>query len=87
MLCKVSWLSLHAFFRCSWNIFRGWCKRIKSAITELYKNLSYATLNGANNFNFDAISDLIGRLSFSIKKSTLADRDRREKEDAKKQKK
>ena len=42
-------------------------KESKNAINELDENLSYATLSGANNFNFDAISDLIGRLSFSIK--------------------
>ena len=40
-------------------------------------------MNGANNFNFDSISDLISRLSFSIKKSTLANKYRREKEYAK----
>ena len=55
----------------------------KNAITELYKNLSYATLSGAANFNFDAISDLISSLSFSIKKITLANRDRRKVENAK----
>ena len=49
----------------------------------MYKNLSYATLSGADNFNFDAVSDLISSLSFSIKKITLANRDRREGEDAK----
>ena len=55
----------------------------KNAITELHKNLSYATLSGANDFNFDAISDLMTSLSFSIKKITLPNRDRREIEDAK----
>ena len=54
----------------------------KNPITELYKNLSYATLSGADNFNFDAISDLISSLSSSIKKITLANRDRRKVEDA-----
>ena len=49
----------------------------------MYKNLSHATLSGANDFNFDAIYDLISSLSFSIKKTTLANRDRREVEDAK----
>ena len=44
----------------------------------------YATLSGANNFNFDVISDFISRVSFSIKKSTLANIDRKEVEDAKK---
>ena len=61
-------------------------KESKNAINELDENLSYATLSGANNFNFDAISDLIGRLRFPTKKSTLANRDRREKEDAEKAK-
>ena len=46
----------------------------------------YATLSGANNFNFDVISDFISRVSFSIKKSTLANIDRKEVEDAKKAK-
>ena len=56
-------------------------------MTKLYKNLSYATLSGANDFNFDAIYDLIGGLSFSVKKSILANRDIREKEDTEKAKK
>ena len=43
-------------------------------------------MSGTNNFNFDAISDLVSRLSFSIKKSTLANRDTREKADAEKAK-
>ena len=45
--------------------------------------LSYATLSGANDFNFDSVFDLIDSLSFSIKKIILANRDRREIEDAK----
>ena len=67
--------------------FGAGTRESKNAITELYKNLSYATLSGADNFNFNAISDLISTLSFSIKKITLANRDRREVEDAKMQKK
>ena len=39
----------------------------KNAITELYKNLSYETLSGARNFEFNAISDLLSGLSFMIK--------------------
>ena len=46
----------------------------------------YVTLSGTNNFNFDAISDFISRLGFSIKKSTLTNIDRKEVEDAKKAK-
>ena len=48
--------------------FGAGIRESKNAITDLYKNLSYATLSGANDFNFDAISDLISSLSFSIKK-------------------
>ena len=59
-------------------------KESRNAITELYKNLLYSTLSRGSDFNFDAISEFIGTLSFSIKKSTLADRDREEVEDAKK---
>ena len=44
----------------------------KNTITELYKNLSYATISG--DFNFDAISDLISSLSISIRKVTFANR-------------
>ena len=43
-------------------------------------------MSGTNNFNFDVISDLVSRLSVTIKKSTLANRDWREKEDAEKAK-
>ena len=59
--------------------------QIKNSITELFKNLSYATLSGANNFDFDEISDLINALNFSIKIITLANRDRKEEEDLKKE--
>ena len=44
------------------------------------------TLSGGNNFNYDAVSDFIGKLSFPIKKSTLANRDRKKIEDAEKAK-
>ena len=76
-LVSMQFLGVHGIF------FAAEVKESKNAITELYQNLPYATLSGANNFNFDAISDLVTKLSFSIKKSTLANRDRREKEDAK----
>ena len=38
----------------------------KYALTELYKNLSYLTLSGARNLEFEAISDLVGEISFQI---------------------
>ena len=61
-------------------------KRIKNVLTEFYKNLSYTTLSGAQNFEFDAISELVRRISFLIKGSTLLDRDKSELEDAQKAK-
>ena len=44
------------------------------------------TLSGARTFDFDAISELISRVSFLIKGSTLLNRDRRDREDAEKAK-
>ena len=44
---------------------------IKNATTELYKNLSYMSLSGARDFEFNAVSDLITHLSFLIKKDTM----------------
>ena len=61
-------------------------KRIKNALTELYKNLSYTTLSGVPDFEFDAISELVGRISFFTKGSNLLKRDKRELEDAQKAK-
>ena len=46
-------------------------KFIKDATTELYKNLSYMSLSGARNFEFDAVSDFIVHLSFIIKGNTI----------------
>ena len=59
--------------------------QIKNALSELYKNLSYMTLSGAQTFDFDAISELISRVSFLIKGSTLLNR--QDCEDAEKAKK
>ena len=50
-------------------------------ITQLYKNLSHVTLSGANEFSFDNRSCLISGLTFKLKGSTLANRDRWEKEE------
>ena len=49
----------------------------RNAIIELYRNLAYATLRGANNSNFYSISEFISRLNFSIKKHTLENRNKR----------
>ena len=54
--------------------------QIKNTISELYRNLSYTTLSGANDINFDEMSDLISALNFFIKKIILVNRNRKEKE-------
>ena len=51
---------------------------IKNAMTELYANLSYSTLNGARDFRFEAVSDLTSRISFLLKKDTLKNLKQRE---------
>ena len=43
----------------------------KNALTELYSNLSYITLSGARDSRFEAVSDLVAKLSFLLKKATL----------------
>ena len=67
---------------CALGIFFGVDKSIpKSAITELYKNLSYETLSGARDLDFQAISDLISEAIFQIKRLTLLNRKRKEEKD------
>ena len=44
---------------------------IKSALTELYSNLSYITLSGARDFRFEAVSNLNAKISFLLKQTTL----------------
>ena len=44
---------------------------IKNAPTEIDSNLSYITLSGAREFNFNAVSDLTARLSILLKQATL----------------
>ena len=69
-------------FLCALGIFFRIDKSIpKSAITELYKNLSYETLRSARDLYFQAVSDLILEVNFQIKRSTLLNRKRKEKED------
>ena len=70
--------ALHMFFNGK-NI-----DQVKTTLTELYKNLSHATLSGTRTFDFDAMSDLVGRVSFLIKRSVLLNRDRRERENEEK---
>ena len=66
-------------FLCALGVLFGTDKSIsKSAITELYQNLSYETLSGARDFNFQAVSDLILEVNFQIKHLTLLNRKRKE---------
>ena len=51
---------------------------IRNATTELYSNLSYMTLSGARDFQFDAVSDLIAHVSFLLKKATVENNKMRE---------
>ena len=51
---------------------------VKQTTTELYKNLSYTTLSGAKPLDFQAISNLIGELSFSIKSFTVQNKRQKE---------
>ena len=44
---------------------------IKSALTELYSNLSDITLSGARDFRFEAVSNLNAKISFLLKQTTL----------------
>ena len=66
-------------FLCALGIFFWVDKSIlKSAITELYKNLLYETLGGARDLGFQVLSDLISKVSFQIKRSTLLNRKKEE---------
>ena len=51
---------------------------IKNAISELSQSLSYITLSGARDFQFDAISDLTARLFVLLKHATLGNKRLRE---------
>ena len=69
-------------FLCALGIFFGLnISILKYALTELYKNLSYETLSGARDLEFEAISDLVGEISFQIKNSTLLNIKRKEEQD------
>ena len=43
---------------------------IKKALTELYSNLSYITLRGARDFDFNALSDSTAKIPFLLKAAT-----------------
>ena len=53
---------------------------VKHATTQLYQNLSYTTLSGTKPLDFQAISDFIGELSFSIKPFTVQNKRQKETE-------
>ena len=53
----------------------------KSAITELYKSISYETLGGARDLDSQAVSDLILAVNLQIKRLTLLNKKRKEEED------
>ena len=60
-------------FLCALEIFFGEDAIIsKNALTKLYYNLSYETLSGGRNFNFESISDLVADMIFPKKKLTLS---------------
>ena len=42
----------------------------KNALTELYSNISYITPSGVRDFRFEAVSDLVAKLSFLWKQAT-----------------
>ena len=66
-------------FLCAHGIFFGGDKSIpKSAILELYKNLSYETLSGARDLDFQAFSDLILEKDLQVERSTLLNRKRKD---------
>ena len=56
---------------------------MKNALTELYCNLSFETLSGSRDFNFEVISDLTAGMSFQMKHSTLLNLKRKSEQDKK----
>ena len=56
---------------------------LKSTISELYMNLSYETLSGAGNVDFQAVSNLTSDMTFRINKASLENIKRKEQEDVK----
>ena len=62
-------------FICALGVFFGVnIEIIENTISELHQNLSYKTLSGAKDFEYNAIFDIITELSFQIKTSTLQNR-------------
>ena len=63
--------------------FGGNISLSKNALTELYYNISFETLIGSRDINFDAISDLTAAMSFQMKHSTPLNLRRKSKQDKK----
>ena len=76
-LASIQFLSALGFF------FRFYLSIPKHAITESYKNLSYETLSGAQDLEFEAISNLVGEMKMKIKNATLSNIERKEEQDKK----
>ena len=55
----------------------------KHAISELYRNLSYETLSGPQDLEFEEISNLVGEMKMKIKNATFSNIERKEKQDKK----
>ena len=68
---------------CFGHIFWWGCYTIENSLTELYYNLSYETLSGGRNFNFEVISDLVADMRFQIKTTTLSNLKRKRDQDKK----
>ena len=54
---------------------------IKNALTELYRNLLYITLNRARDFEFHAVPDITARIGFLIKNTSMQNTRNMERED------
>ena len=51
---------------------------IQDALTELYTNLSYITLSGARDFDFNAVSNLTAKIFYLLKAATRLNIPKRE---------
>ena len=75
-------------FICALGVFFGVnIEIIQINISELYQNLSYETLSGAKDFEYNSISDIVTELSYQIKTSTLQNRKRQREDDIRQMKK
>ena len=64
-------LALNLFF------FGGDASLSKDTMTELYKNLSFETLCGNQNTEFEKVSDLTAHINFTMKHSILSNIDKK----------